>query len=81
MNSDQHTPGSKDRHDNSRLKIAGMISAIALLLLAMQWPQRGERPEIAPGPLETVPAVIDYYPAQFLNSARDEAPQEHIQAF
>jgi hypothetical protein len=69
------------RRTRHGLKIVGLIIAVAATFsLARQAPQQGGSVGVASNPGDVMTG-IDYFPAQFGNSAANQAPEQHIQAF
>ena len=71
-------------NDKRRLKIAAVISVVALLLAAAQWPRDSDTARAAPSSpsaAEHPSSETQYFPAQYTNAARNQPPEEHIQAY
>ena len=72
-------------HKKQRLKVVGPILALALIVFVVaHWRNTVPTAAIAAvtSDANTAPTfVIDYFPAQFDSSAKNKAPEEHIQAF
>jgi len=85
--SDLEPPNShvSERHlqKQQRLKVAGPILALVLIVfMAAHWRNTAPTAAIAAVTSDAnTAATFDYFPAQFDSSAKNKAPEEHIQAF
>jgi hypothetical protein len=70
-------------HKKQRLKVVGPILALALIVFVVaHWRNTAPTAAIAAVTSDAnTAATFDYFPAQFDSSAKNKAPEEHIQAF